>query len=354
MTAGPWPTPRSASCPTASGSSRSPTDELGLQHPGHPRGHQDKVLDWWTPSASPSSPWTPEPGAVLALQGRQEVKEIRPQDVGSIAVRRLSARRQRQERYGRSEWRACLPTCVRRALGQASGFRTARSGLPHPVESILGVLQLIKKRGGAPSASATRRRRASLAHPGIAFYNQPRRRAATSRRVRRRWTRACLGEGHENAVSTARVNQLDVAKILLEIQGPREEMGRAWPSLQLRVRDPAAHIPADIKERSPEFLKKKHVRAVERRTARWWWRWRTLRPHAARRHQAMNLAPATSSWRDQERHRDYINRATGSPPRPRRRRTWAASSWSWAAARRTSRGIRGRPPSRDDETDSAS
>ena len=97
---------------------------------------------------------------------------------------------------------------------------------------LLGVLQLINKRGGGGLlARRTRRRPRSWPRSsGIAFYNQHR--AARTNKPTKYGALVDKGlvseKDIENAVTSARVNQIDVAKVLMEdFKVPKEEIGRA-------------------------------------------------------------------------------------------------------------------------------
>ena len=106
---------------------------------------------------------------------------------------------------------------------------------------------------------------------GIAFYNQHR--AARTNKPSKFGALVDKGlvseKDVEKAISAARVNQLDVAKILIEeMRVPKEEVLQALgPVLRLRVL--GAHrrpVPPDIKQRvSADFLKKNLCAPLERR-----------------------------------------------------------------------------------------
>ena len=137
---------------------------------------------------------------------------------------------------------------------------------------LLGVLQLINKRGGGAFTPKDEEAAEELAKIlGIAFYNQHR--AARTNKPSKFGLLVDKGlvseKDIENAVSTARVNQLDVAKVLIEdYKVPKEEIGRALaqfyncafvrPGRPHHARGPegAAH------RRLPE---EEHVRAASRR-----------------------------------------------------------------------------------------
>jgi type II secretory ATPase GspE/PulE/Tfp pilus assembly ATPase PilB-like protein len=157
---------------------------------------------------------------------------------------------------------------------KASGFRTTQV-LAAPIlfeKYLLGVLQLINKRGGGGFSDRDVEATEELARIfGIAFYNQHR--AARSNKPSKFGALVDKGlvseKDIEAAVSTARVNQLDVAKVLIEeFKVPREEMGRALGQFFNCVFwEPAGRtIPADLKERvTAEFLKKNMCAPVEKK-----------------------------------------------------------------------------------------
>ena len=93
------------------------------------------------------------------------------------------------------------------------------------------MLQLINKRGGGAFSPKDEEAAEELSKIlGIAFYNQHR--AARSNKPSKYGLLVDKGlvseKDLENAVSNARVNQLDVAKVLMEdYKVPKEEIGRA-------------------------------------------------------------------------------------------------------------------------------
>src|SRR5687767_7579003 len=199
----------------------------------------------------------------------QEVKEIRvAKTFGSIAGFAALSRKTANVKnaYDAGELSRLHPNLRFDARwDKASGFRTSQV-LAAPIlfeKYLLGVLQLINKRGGGGFSDRDVEASEELARIfGIAFYNQHR--AARSNKPSKFGALVDKGlvseKDIEAAVGTARVNQLDVAKVLIEeFNVPREEMGRALGQFfncafwELAGRT----IPADLKDRvTPEFLKK--------------------------------------------------------------------------------------------------
>jgi len=157
---------------------------------------------------------------------------------------------------------------------KASGFRTAQV-LSSPIlfdKYLLGVLQLVNKRGGgafSPRDEAAAEELAKIL--GIAFYNQHR--AARTNKPSKYGALVDKGlvseKDIEKAVSNARVNQLDVAKVLEEdFRVPKEEILRALAQFyNCAPWEPTgAAIPEDLKARvSADFLKKNVCAPLERR-----------------------------------------------------------------------------------------
>ncbi len=156
-----------------------------------------------------------------------------------------------------------------------SGFRT-RAVLAVPIlfeKYLLGVLQLINKRLGvaftAQDEDAAEETGRIL---GIAFYNQHR----AARQTKPSKLGALVDKGVvsekdiEAAVSSARVNNVPVEKVLIEdFNVPKEELGKslaAFYATQFFDYDGAATIPQDLRERVPSEMWKKYVCApVERK-----------------------------------------------------------------------------------------
>ena len=138
------------------------------------------------------------------------------------------------------------------------------------------MLQLVNKRGGGTFSARDEEAAEELAKIlGIAFYNQHR--AARSNKPSKFGALVDKGlvseKDVEKAISTARVNQLDVAKILIEeFTIPKEEILHAlgqFYGCALLGRRAGALIPEDLKQRvSADFLKKNVCAPLERRRAR--------------------------------------------------------------------------------------
>jgi type II secretory ATPase GspE/PulE/Tfp pilus assembly ATPase PilB-like protein len=207
-----------------------------------------------------------------------EVKEIRvPKTFGSIAGFTALSRKTAniKSAYDPAELSRLHPNLkFDSRWDKASGFKTGQV-LATPIlfeKYLLGVLQLINKRGGAPFTPKDEEAAEELAKIlGIAFYNQHR--AARSNKPSKfglLLDKGLLSEKDiENAVSSARVNQLDVAKILMEdYKVPKEEIGRALAQFySCAFVDLAGRtLPEDVKGRcTPEFLKKNMCAPIEKR-----------------------------------------------------------------------------------------
>ncbi len=207
-----------------------------------------------------------------------EVKEIRvPKTFGSIAGFTALSRKTAniKSAYDPAELSRLHPNLkFDSRWDKASGFKTGQV-LATPIlfeKYLLGVLQLINKRGGAPFTPKDEEAAEELAKIlGIAFYNQHR--AARSNKPSKFGLlvdKGLLSEKDiENAVSSARVNQLDVAKILMEdYKVPKEEIGRALAQFyNCAFVDLAGRtLPEDVKGRcTPEFLKKNMCAPIEKR-----------------------------------------------------------------------------------------
>src|SRR5687767_9939486 len=157
---------------------------------------------------------------------------------------------------------------------KASGCRTTQV-LATPIlfeKYLLGVLQLINKRGGGAFSPKDEEAAEELAKIlGIAFYNQHR--AARSNKPSKYGLLLDKGlvseKDLENAVGNARINQIDVATVLMEdYKIPKEEIGRA---LSQFFNTPFADLagrtmPNDLKERlTVDFLKKNVCAPLERK-----------------------------------------------------------------------------------------
>ena len=131
---------------------------------------------------------------------------------------------------------------------------------------LLGVLQLINKHGGgsfSPRDEAAAEELAKIL--GIAFYNQHRS-ARTNEAVAS--SARCIDKGLisekdlDKAIETARINQLDVAKVLIEEARHPQGGGarRARGVLQVpRLGAHGATMPADLKQRVSADIWKKYV-----------------------------------------------------------------------------------------------
>src|SRR3990170_3224168 len=155
----------------------------------------------------------------------QEVKEIRvAKTFGSIAGFTALSRRTANIRNAcdQAELTRLHPNLkFDQRWDKASGFRTTQV-LATPIlfeKYLLGVLQLINKRGGQGFSPKDEEAAEELAKIlGIAFYNQHR--AARSNKPSKYGLLVDKGmvseKDLENAVGNARVNQLDVARVLME------------------------------------------------------------------------------------------------------------------------------------------
>jgi len=157
---------------------------------------------------------------------------------------------------------------------KASGFKTAQV-LAAPIlfeKYLLGVLQLINKRGGGAFSPKDEEAAEELAKVlGIAFYNQHR--AARTNKPSKYGLLVDKGmvseKDLENAIGNARINQIDVAAVLMEdYKVPKEEIGRALaqffntPFADLAGRS----MPTDLKERlTVDFLKKNVCAPLEKK-----------------------------------------------------------------------------------------
>ncbi len=207
-----------------------------------------------------------------------EVKEIRvPKTFGSIAGFTALSRKTVNIKncYDPSELTRLHPNLkFDSRWDKASGFRTGQV-LSCPIvfeKYLLGVLQLINKRGGMGFSPKDEEAAEELAKIlGIAFYNQHR--AARSNKPSKFGLlvdKGMISEKEiENAISTARVNQIDVTKVLIEDHKiPKEEIGKALSQFyNCGFVDLAGrNIPDDLKARlTPEFLRKNTCAPVEKR-----------------------------------------------------------------------------------------
>jgi type II secretory ATPase GspE/PulE/Tfp pilus assembly ATPase PilB-like protein len=208
----------------------------------------------------------------------QEVKEIRvAKTFGSIAGFAALSRKTAniKNAYDPAELTKLHPNLrfdVR--WDKASGFKTSQV-LACPIlfeKYLLGVLQLINKRGGATFSTKDEEAADELSKIlGIAFYNQHR--AARSNKPSKFGLLVDKGliseKDVELAISSARVNQIDVSKVLIEdYKIPKEEIGRALAQFyNCAFWDPQGRtIPDDLKSRlTAEFLKKNMCAPVEKK-----------------------------------------------------------------------------------------
>ena len=207
-----------------------------------------------------------------------EVKEIRvPKTFGSIAGFTALSRKTAniKSAYDQAELARLHPNLkFDSRWDKASGFRTSQV-LSCPIvfeKYLLGVLQLINKRGGAPFTPKDEEAAEELSKIlGIAFYNQHR--AARSNKPTKFGMLVDKGmiseKDIEAAVTNARVNNVDVAKVLIEDHKiPKEELGKALSQFYNSgfVDLAGRTIPDDLKARvTPEFLKKNVCVPIEKR-----------------------------------------------------------------------------------------
>jgi len=207
-----------------------------------------------------------------------EVKEIRvPKTFGSIAGFTALSRKTAniKSAYDPAELTRLHPNLkFDSRWDKASGFRTSQV-LATPIlfeKYLLGVLQLINKRGGGGFSPKDEEAAEELSKIlGIAFYNQHR--AARSNKPSKYGLLVDKGlvseKDLESAVGNARVNQIDVSKVLMEdLKVPKEEIGRALaqfyntPFADLAGRT----MPPDLKDRlTADFLKKNMCAPLEKK-----------------------------------------------------------------------------------------
>jgi type II secretory ATPase GspE/PulE/Tfp pilus assembly ATPase PilB-like protein len=208
----------------------------------------------------------------------QEVREIRvPKSFASIAGFTALARRSVNitNAYDATQLAALHPNLrFDSRWDRTTGFKTMQI-LSSPIlfdKYLLGVLQLINKRGGHPFSARDQEAAEELAKIlGIAFYNQHR--AARTNKPSKYGALVDKGlvseKDVEKAISAARVNQLDVAKILEEeFRVPKEEILKALAQFfNTAWWAPGAEpMPADLKARvSLDFLKKNVCAPIERK-----------------------------------------------------------------------------------------
>src|SRR5262245_19341623 len=208
-----------------------------------------------------------------------DVKEIRvPKTFGSIAGFTALSRKTAniKNAYDTSEL-ARLHQSLRfdSRWDKTTGFRTNQV-LTCPIlfeKYLLGVLQLINKRaaGGMFSPRDEEAAEELAKILGIAFYNQLK--AARSNKPTKFGLLVDKGlvseKDIEQAVATARVNQLDLANVLIDdYRVPKEELGRALAQFYgCAFWEPAGRkMPNELKERlTADFLKKNMCAPIEKR-----------------------------------------------------------------------------------------
>jgi type II secretory ATPase GspE/PulE/Tfp pilus assembly ATPase PilB-like protein len=214
----------------------------------------------------------------LFKAGSEVVKEIRvPKTFGSIAGFTALSRKtvNIKNAYDPAELTRLHPNLKFDARwDRASGFRTTQA-LASPIlfdKYLLGVLQLINKRGGGLFSPKDEEAAEELAKIlGIAFYNQHR--AARTNKPSKYGLLIDKGliseKDLEKAVNNARVNQIDVAKVLEEdFKIPHDEIGRALGQFySCAFWEPQGRtMPEDLKSRlTLEFLKKNMCAPVEKK-----------------------------------------------------------------------------------------
>jgi type II secretory ATPase GspE/PulE/Tfp pilus assembly ATPase PilB-like protein len=212
------------------------------------------------------------------LKAGAEVKEIRvPKTFGSIAGFTALSRKTANVKsaYDAAELARLHPNLkFDSRWDKASGFRTSQV-LASPIlfeKYLLGVLQLINKRSGSAFTAKDEEAAEELAKIlGIAFYNQHR--AARSNKPSKYGALVDKGlvseKDVENAISSARVNQIDPAQALMEdYKVPKEEIGKALAQFyNCTFWEPAGRtIPEDIKSRlTAEFLRKNMCAPAEKK-----------------------------------------------------------------------------------------
>jgi type II secretory ATPase GspE/PulE/Tfp pilus assembly ATPase PilB-like protein len=207
-----------------------------------------------------------------------EVREIRvPKSFASIAGFTALSRKSAniQNAYDAAELTRLHPSLRFDARwDKASGFRTAQV-LSTPIlfdKYLLGVLQLVNRRGGGRFSARDEEAAEELAKIlGIAFYNQHR----SARTNKPSKFGALIDKGVlsekdvEKAVSSARVNQIDVTRVLQEeFRIPKQEiLGALAQFYNCSPWEPAqALMPEDLRARiSFDFLKKNVCAPVDRR-----------------------------------------------------------------------------------------
>ncbi len=207
----------------------------------------------------------------------QEVREIRvPKSFTSIAGFTALSRKSANiaNAYDAAEL-AKLHASLRfdARWDKASGFKTVQM-LSTPIvfdKYLLGVLQLVNKRGGGAFSPKDVEAAEELGKIlGIAFYNQHR--AARTNKPSKFGALVDKGliseKDVEKAISAARVNQLDVAKILIEEMNvaKNEVLAALGQFYACGYWEGAGTIPEELKQRvSADFLKKNSCAPLERK-----------------------------------------------------------------------------------------
>ena len=207
----------------------------------------------------------------------QEVREIRvAKNFGSIAGFTALSRKSANiaNAYDAAEL-AKLHASLRfdARWDKASGFKTVQM-LSTPIvfdKYLLGVLQLVNKRGGGAFSPKDVEAAEELGKIlGIAFYNQHR--AARTNKPSKFGALVDKGlvseKDVEKAISAARVNQLDVAKILIEEMhvAKGEVLAALGQFYACGHWEGAGTIPEELKQRvSADFLKKNACVPLERK-----------------------------------------------------------------------------------------
>ena len=208
-----------------------------------------------------------------------DIKEIRvPKTFGSIAGFTALSRKTINIRnaYDPSELQKLHPNLkFDSRWDKTTGYKTTQA-LACPIvfeKYLLGVLQLINKRGGTGFGPKDEEAAEELAKIlGIAFYNQHR--AARSSKPTKYGALIDKGvvseKDIEAAVTKARVNQVDVSKILMDdFKVPKEELGKAMSQFfncKFWAPPEGYLMPEDIKGRlTIDFLKKNASAPIEKR-----------------------------------------------------------------------------------------
>ncbi len=156
-----------------------------------------------------------------------------------------------------------------------SGFRT-KNVLAAPIlfeKYLLGVVQLINRRHGATFTEKEVETAEEIARIlGIAFYNQHKvTRSSKPSKFGQLIDKGVISEKDlEAAVSSARINNVDISKVLMEDHNvPKAELGRSlatFYSTQFFENDGEQKIPEDIRQRIGSDIWKKYICApIERR-----------------------------------------------------------------------------------------